>query len=236
MEYNDIIKFVDENENSLGMSDFQSRYFVVNSQVTDYRRVRQALLEIDTRIGSQKQIERQRRKRMIEKQILERDIANEPDELKKQLIQVDINQADWDIHMYDKKEVMVQNELNNFVNMVKAVVPNLEALQQFGTHNEQLEREYWITRMAKQAAMDLNTIGRISQGNLDSILMMPMPDVKETLGLAIKYNGVLGKGLDAIGQATMKQLMSSAGTDLAYIDDVAKDQLKLETKTKSEDI
>jgi len=236
MEYNDIIKFVDENENSLGMSDFQSRYFVVNSQVTDYRRVRQALLEIDTRIGSQKQIERQRRKRMIEKQILERDIANEPDELKKQLIQVDIDQADWDIHMYDKKEVMVQNELNNFVNMVKAVVPNLEALQQFGTHNEQLEREYWITRMAKQAAMDLNTIGRISQGNLDSILMMPMPDVKETLGLAIKYNGVLGKGLDAIGQATMKQLMSSAGTDLAYIDDVAKDQLKLETKTKSEDI
>jgi hypothetical protein len=236
MEYNDIIKFVDENENSLGMSDFQSRYFVVNSQVTDYRRVRQALIEIDTRIGSQKQIERQRRKRMIEKQILERDIANEPDELKKQLIQVDIDQAEWDIHMYDKKEVMVQNELNNFVNMVKAVVPNLEALQQFGTHNEQLEREYWVTRMAKQAAMDLNTIGRISQGNLDSILMMPMPDVKETLGLAIKYNGVLGKGLDAIGQATMKQLIGSKGTDLAYIDDVAKDQLKIEAKTKSENI
>lgn len=236
MENEDIIKFVDENENSIGMSDFQARYFVVNSQVTDYRRVRQALLEIDNRNGMLKQVQRQRKKRIIEKQIIQRDIDNEFDDLKKQILQVDLEQAVWDIHMYDKKEKMCQNEIDMFSDMVRSMCPDMQSLEKYKDNNEELEREYWITRMAKQAAMDLNTIGRIGQGNLDSILMMPLTDVKETLQLAIKYNGVLGKGIDAIGQATMKQLIGSKGTDLAYIDDVAKDQLKIEAKTKSEDI
>lgn len=236
MENNDIIKFVDDNENSIGMSDFQARYFVVNSQVTDYRRVRQALLEVDNRNGMLKQIQRQRKKRIVEKQIIERNIANESDDLQKQILEVDLEQAVWDIHMYDKKEKMCQNEIGIFANMIKSLCPDMESLEKYKDNNEELEREYWIVRMAKQAAMDLNTIGRIGQGNLDSILMMPLTDVKETLGLAIKYNGVLGKGIDAIGQATMKQLIGSTGTDLVYIDDVAKNQLKIEAKTKSEDI
>ena len=168
--------------------------------------------------------------------MLQRDIDNEFDDLKKQILQVDLEQAVWDIHMYDKKEKMCQNEIDMFSDMVRSMCPDMQSLEKYKDNNEELEREYWITRMAKQAAMDLNTIGRIGQGNLDSILMMPLTDVKETLQLAIKYNGVLGKGIDAIGQATMKQLIGSKGTDLAYIDDVAKDQLKIEAKTKSEDI
>jgi len=236
METQDIVNFVNESENSIGMSDFQSRYFVVNSQVTEYRRVRQALLEIDTRHGMLKQILRNRKKRIIEKQIIERDIANETDDLKKQLLQVDLETAEWDIHMYNKKERMCINEINNFAEMVKAAVPDLESLKKFDQHDEVQEREYWVTRMAKQAAMDLNTIGRISQGNLDSILMMPMTEVKETLQLAIKYNGVLGKGIDAIGQATMKELAGAPVPELTYIDQVAKQQLTLEDKTQGEDI
>lgn len=235
MNNDDILNMVETSENSLGMSDFQSRYFVVNSQVTDYRRVRQALIELDTRIGMKKQIERNRRKRIIEKQMIERDIANETDDLKKQLLQVDLDQAIWDIHMYDKKEIMCQNEMNIFMNVVKDLVPNLEELEKYKNHNEAEERRYWITRMAKQAAMDLNTIGRISQGNMDSILMMPLEDVKETINLSIKYNGVLGKGIEAIGleAATELELMNNK---LNYIDKVADESLKLENKSTGQDI
>jgi hypothetical protein len=235
MENEEIINFVDQWENSLGMSDFQSRHFVVNSQVTDYRRVRQALVEIDTRIGMKKQIERNRKKRIIEKQIIERSIAEESDPLKEQLLQVDLEQAVWDIHMYDKKERMCENELNNFIKMIKDIVPNIEELKKYNEHDEVREREYWVTRMAKQAAMDLNTIGRISQGNMDSILMMPLGDVKQTLQLAVKYNGVLGKGLEAIGRAAMDEVHALENT-LTYIDDLANKQLKLEDKSPGENI
>jgi hypothetical protein len=235
MNNDDILNMVETSENSLGMSDFQSRYFVVNSQVTDYRRVRQSLIELDTRIGMKKQIERNRKKRIVEKQIIERDITNEPDELKKQLLEVDLEQAIWDIHMYDKKEIMCQNEMNIFMNVVKDLVPNLEELEKYKNHNEIEERRYWITRMAKQAAMDLNTIGRISQGNMDSILMMPLDDVQETINLSVKYNGILSKGIESIAldAATELELMNSK---LNYIDKVADESLKLENKSTGQDI
>lgn len=224
----EILKFVDETENSLGMSDFQARYFVVNSQVTDYRRVRQALIELDTRIGMQKQIERERKKCVIKRQILLRDIANEPDDLKMQLLQVDIDQADWDIHMYDKKDRMCQNEMSGFLQMIKDLVPDMEELKKFAQHDNSQERNYWITRLAKQAAMDLNTIGRVSQGNMDAILMMPLQDVNEALELAVKYNLVLGKGMEAIGQGVMEKSGLLGDGKLNYIDSVANEQLKLE--------
>ena len=139
---------------------------------------------------------------------------------------------DWDIFMYDKKERMCQDEISKFVQMIKDMVPDLEKLKSFAEHNEAEERNYWITRMAKQAAMDLNTIGRISQGNMDSILMMPLQDVNETLGLAIKYNVVLGKGLDAIGQGVMEKA-GLLGEGINYIDNVANEQLKLDQNKSS---
>ena len=57
LENHDIVKLAEE-YGGWSMSDFQSRYFVVHSHVTDYRRVRQALMEIETRVGALKQIER----------------------------------------------------------------------------------------------------------------------------------------------------------------------------------
>ena len=66
MTNNEIYDLV-ESHGSWSMSDFQSRYFVVNSQVTNYRRVRQALLEIETRIAAKKQIERNVKKTEIQK-------------------------------------------------------------------------------------------------------------------------------------------------------------------------
>jgi hypothetical protein len=236
MNDSEILAFVTENENSLGMSDFQSRYFVVNSQVTDYRRVRQALIELDNRIGMKKQIDRERKKRQIQRQMILRDIGNEIDVLKKQLLEVDLEQADWDIHMYDKKERMCQNEIDNFVAMIRDLVPNTEDLKKFAEHDELQERNYWITRMAKQASLDINTIGRISQGNMDSILMMPLEDVKETLGLAIKYNLALGKAVDAIGKEAVEQLKLT-DSNINYIDAFANEQLKLEAnKTPGENL
>ena len=216
MNDDEILKFVDGCENSLGMSDFQSRYFVVNSQVTNYRRVRQALIELDTRIGMKKQIERNRQTRIIEKKILERDILNESDDLKQELLKVELQQAEWDIHMYDKKERMCQNEISLFTQMIRDTVPSMEALQQYKDHTELEEKNYWITRMAMQAAMELSVIGRCRQG--------------------IKYNGALGKGIDAIGKEAMEQLGMSEDSTISYIDQFANDQLKLESKVPSEDI
>ena len=233
MENNEIFEMV-ESHGSWGMSDFQSRYFVVNSQVTNYRRVRQALLEIKTRIAARKQIERSRRKTEVQKMILQRDLAAETDVLKQELIKVDIDQCDYDISVYDKKYRVCLEELEKFAQIIKDIVPDVETLDEYKQHNEVEERNYWIARMAKQATMDLMTIGRIGSGNLDSIAMMPIEDQQETIKAALKYNGLLTKGIGAIEKTAMEELALLPG--MKYIDEIVKDQLKLESKVKGEDI
>ena len=234
MTNDDIFQLV-EKHGSWSMSDFQSRYFVVNSQVTNYRRVRQALLEIETRIAAKKQIERNVRKTEVQKKIHERDYRNETDELRRELIAIDIDQCDYDLSVYEKKYRVCLAELETFAKIIRDIVPDTRTLDTYREHNEVEERNYWIARMAKQATMDLMTIGRIGQGNLDSIAMMPLNDQAETIKAALKYNSLLNKGVQSIEKEAMKELTSVSG-DINYIDEIVNNQLKLTSKVPGEDI
>lgn len=234
MTNDDIFQLV-EQHGSWSMSDFQSRYFVVNSQVTDYRRVRQAMLEIETRIAAKKQIERNVRKTEIQKKMYLRDYQLETDELRREMIAVDIDQCDYDLSVYDKKYRVCQEELETFAEIIRDIVPDAETLETYREHNDAEERNYWIARMAKQATMDLMTIGRIGQGNLDSIAMMPLEDQAETIKAALKYNSLLNKGVQSIEKQAMKELASVTG-DINYIDNIVNNQLKLAGKVQGEDI
>ena len=234
MESKEIYDLV-ETQGAWAMSDFQSRYFVVNSQVTDYRRVRQALLEIETRIAAKKQMERSIKRTKIEKQIKERDYAQERDPLARELILVDIEQLDYDLSVYEKKFRVCLEELEVFSNIVKEVTPDVETLKEFSKVNEEEERKYWVTRMAKQAATDMFATGRIGQGNLDSIAMMPIEDQQETIKGALKYNGMLSKGIGTLERIALEEL-SHVPSGIKYISDMVGNQHKLEGKTKGEDI
>jgi len=233
MDNDDIFSMI-ESHGSWGMSDFQSRYFVVNSQVTNYRRVRQAILEIETRIAAKKQIERNVKKTEIEKKICERNLLTEEDDLQKELIEVDIDQLNYDLSVYEKKYRVVLDELNTFAEIIKDIVPDLETMEKYKANNEIEERNYWIARLGKQAAMDLLTIGRVGQGNMDSIAMMPIDDQKATIKAAIKYNKTLSEGIEYLEQESIKEL-SLNKVGINYIDEIIRDQLKIE-KNSGEDI
>jgi hypothetical protein len=225
-----------ENHGSWAVSDFQSRYFVVNSQVTDYRRVRQALLEIETRIAAKKQIERNVRKTETQKKIHVRDLTLETDSLKKELIQLDIDQCDYDLSVYQKKYRICLEELDQFAKIVKDLVPDFTTLETYKQQNDEEERNYWVTRLAKQATMDLITIGRIGQGNLDSIAMMPLTDQQETIKAALKYNALLGAVIAKTEKLALEEL-NSVAIENKFIDQVVKQQFALENnKVQSEDL
>ncbi len=234
MENSDIYALV-ESQGAWAMSDFQSRYFVVNSQVTDYRRVRQALLEIETRIAAKKQMERSIKRTLIEKQIKKRDYDHERDHLGRELILVDIEQLDYDLSVYEKKFKVCVEEIEVFTNIVKSIVPDIETLKEFSKVNEEEEKKYWITRMAKQAATDMFATGRIGQGNLDSIAMMPVEDQQETIKGALKYNGMLSKGIGTLERTALEEIAHTP-TGIKYISDMVGNQHKLEGKIKGEDI
>lgn len=210
MEKQDVLKLA-ESQGGWSMSDFQSRYFVVNSQVTDYRRVRQALLEIETRIAAKKQIIRDCKRSEIKLKIKERDLADETKDLERELILLDMDQLQYDISVYTKKLRVVEEELDEFAKLVMEIVPTLEDLETYKEHNEDLEREYWIYRMAKQASVDMVTTGRIGAGNLDSIAMMSPKDQALTIGSALMNSKKLTSGINKIEEVlnTKGNLLSS---------------------------
>ena len=215
MKKNDVLKLA-EAQGGWSMSDFQSRYFVVNSQVTDYRRVRQALLEIETRIAAKKQIIRDSKRSEIQLRIKESDLTFETQDLEKELILLDIDQLQYDISVYEKKLRIVEEELNEFAKLVLEIVPSLVELEKYTHHNEELEREYWIYRMAKQASVDMVTTGRIGAGNLDSIAMMAPEDQALTIGSALLNSKKLTSGINRIEEAinTDANLLTSNFTGL----------------------
>ena len=237
MEKQDILKLV-ESHGGWSMSDFQSRYFVVNSQVTDYRRVRQALLEIETRISAKKQIVRDCKRSEIKLKIKERDFTIELGDLEKELILLDIDQLQYDISVYSKKLRVVEEELDGFVKLVLEIVPTLADLVTYKEHNEELEREYWIYRMAKQASVDMVTTGRIGAGNLDSIAMMSPQDQALTIGSALLNSKKLTSGINRIEEAldTNSNLLGSNFPGLFDKGDLIGLMSNKKEKTDGEDI
>ena len=217
LENKEIISLA-EVHGSWAMSEFQSKYFVVNSQVTDYRRVRQALLEIETRIAGKKQIERNMWRTSIELKLKEEEYANEPHPLKKELISIDIDQFNYDISVYKKKLSNIKEELDTFCEIVKTLVPDLTTLETFKEQNPELERDYWVARMAKQAAMDLMTIGRISQGNMDSIAMMPLGDQEDTIKTALTYSATLNKAIGSVDEKVKLEMQQTPVAAFNYVE------------------
>ena len=235
MDTKDVVKLV-EDSGSWSTSDFQARYFIVNSQVTNYRRVRQAILEIDNRIATRKSIERNRRRTEIKKQILERDLAAETDDLKRELILVDIQDAENDLDVYAKRYKQAIDEIETFAKIVQDIVPDVETFKTYYEENPIEERNYWVARLAKQATMDLMTVGRITQGNFDSIAMMPLEDQKATLKTALKYNALLDKGLVEMDKLAQEEL-AALPSDMKYIDEISNETVNLLTgKVQGEDL
>jgi hypothetical protein len=232
LENNDIISLADSH-GSWSMSEFQTKYFVVNSQITDYRRIRQALLEIETRIGGQKQIERNMWRTNVQLKLKKEEYDTETHVLKKELISVDMDQLNYDLSVYDKKLKMVKEEIANFCDIVKTLVPDMPSLESFKEQNPELERDYWVTRMAKQASMDLLTIGRISQGNMDSIVMMPLVDQEETIKTALTYTATLNKAIGAVDDKVKLEMQQKTAAEFNYIESP---HLKSLLTVNSEDI
>lgn len=237
MEKKDVLSLA-ERHGAWSMSDFQSRYFVVNSQVTDYRRVRQALLEVETRIAAKKQIVRDSKRSEINLKIKERDLQNETRELERELILLDIDQNKYDLSVYDKKLRVVEEELDQFAGLVMEIVGSVEDLESYTQHNEKLEQEYWIHRMSKQAAVDMVTTGRIGAGNLDSIAMMSAEDQAMTIGSALVNSKKLTAGINNIQEAieSNSNLLNSEFTGLFTNSELIKLKSDNSEKVDGEDI
>jgi hypothetical protein len=197
---------------NMGMTAYQCQNFVARSQLTPWRQVRQAYMELESRYHAYQEIKASLRKAELLRKKWVRDQAEAVDEIAKEMLQVDIDKNDYDITIWKRKMLQAEREINAFLEIVKFYAKTEEDLEWFAAENAEEERKYWIARMGKQAAMDIISFGRIASGNMDSIAMMPEGDQIEALQMATKYAGQVQAGIHNISlgvQSSIDKLLES---------------------------
>ena len=189
-----------------GMTEYECEHFVADPQLTPWRKVRQALMELETRYHAYMENRNSLRKAEILRKRLNRDMPLLPDELDRELMQIDMEKNDYDIGIWKRKLRQSELELKYFLNVVDKYVDDEHPLEYYCQENHQEVRMYWIARMGKQAAMDIISYGRIGSGNMTTIMDMPEEDQVETLGVAVQYSGMIGGCIDKLNKMIAPQL------------------------------
>ena len=187
---------------STGQTDYQNENFVMNSHVTKYRQIRQALLEVENRHHGLRKIKLDLRRDDIKIAKLNKDLETTTDELEAELIRIDIEDFESEQEIRKRKLHRQEMEIDCFVRRVQENVENEEDIEKYFDQDPEEEEKYWIARMGKQAAMDILSFGRISTGNLDSISMLPEEQQLQILSIGFQYANLLGGQLSKIEGST----------------------------------
>lgn len=223
-------------QSDMGMTAYQASRFVANSQLTPYKKVRQALMELEVRHHAYQEIRASLRRAEIGRLKMFQQMEFIKDPLDKELLQIDIDKNDYDISIWKRKLRQSEYEMKSFIDIVKEHAPDEESLKYYMTINEEEERQYWITRMGKQAALDIIAYGRIGSGNMDSIAMMKSDEQLDTLSLAVQYSGLINAGLHKISvsaQETVDKYLSNNDITIPeLLDDKFNPSLQLTAQPK----
>ena len=194
----DAIEAFVESNMDYGMTHEQIKNFVVNSHVTDKRKLRQVLVEVERRNHDRKKCVLDRKRKETEIARLQARLETVDDPYERKLMELDIEEFELDRNKYNVTLHQYDNELAAFMDWINKHWDTIEEVEKAAEYTEEDERKYWIARMGKQAAIDVYTTGKIGTGNLDSIAMMREDDQFATLNVTMQYAGLLNVSIAKI--------------------------------------
>ena len=127
--------------------------------------------------------------------MLVRDLKLEEDEIGKELIQLEIDKSDYDRSLFVEKLKHVHREMDVFIGELEETVDFEKGIEYYLETNEEEDRKYWQSRMAKQAACDIIAFGRLGGGNMDSIMNLPEQDQINILSGAVHHSALISAGV-----------------------------------------
>ena len=139
-------------------SDTQNRVVIVDKEQTPCRALRHSALRIMNRLSALREYQYTKRRREIEIKILQRDMEKEPDELKRELITLDIEHRRGD-EAYERKLV------KDAIREVASLWPVLQGMGKV-TRDEFEAEEIAHYAEKHQQALDLSRdlFARVSKG------------------------------------------------------------------------
>jgi len=223
-------------------SDFQMTNFVLNTQITNYRILRQAILEIESRSQVVFTIDLAVRRNEAEIEQFDEELDSwNGKPAGKKLIELERERTVYDLRINKKRLLQAQSELDLLTSKVEQAYGSMENVKhELEDNAEDKEKHYWVSRLAKQAAMDIVAQGRIGVGNMDAISNMDEEHQVECLATALQYNNRLQLGMQEIEKSVQAGLLENQSTlpkfDVPNITDrlMMKEDENIQHTTKSE--
>ena len=185
------------------MSDFQIENFVVNDHITPYRKIKQIVIEIRTRMENKASAMLDEEEAKIKLEMLEEELTTDVvGSYKARLRQVEIERQKFHLNRKQHQLALIENELNVFNRAFLAIAAQL------GTDEEVVakltskefrdigEAEYWEKRLARNALADLLATGTLSKGVFETLTTLPDGTVEKIISQAVAQNAQLHLNLE----------------------------------------
>ena len=211
---------------------YKADRFVGSAQVTPYQKIKQYLLEVQSRQQLVEYNEYEVAKKEIE---IERDEAFyntlEKNSYDARILKLEIEEQYRKLRQFKVNLRHVQQERNNYLRLIKEFNESPQGKHTDGRllievlddkqECEKLEKQHWTYRMAKQTALDWMAYGRPGVGNMDAVLQMNGEQQEEVLKLAIELfarNEIrVNRLTDEVHQKIKEGLPPSTGAQLLEI-------------------
>ena len=210
-----------------GTPTFKIRHFVGDAQITAYAKYKQIMLELRSREELIETMIMNVSKLKAEASLIEKQYEF-ADEDARSVLEWDIKIKQNEVVKTERRLALAYDERRKYLTVLHEMYANGEAYLEDGTdmkdacldpvRSEDLERQHWIHRLGKQAAMDMISYGHIGTGNLEAISMMDESTAVETLRLAITFSHGVKSALGSIEQGVLKAITDGSVTTTLKIE------------------
>jgi hypothetical protein len=177
---------------------FKMKWFVGEIQITPFAKMRQWLLEIGAKEELIDFMEYELKKLEIKIKRLKRLLidTSQLTEFEKEENELELLKAEFDLKLNQRRLNDSYLERQQLIDILNEFLDSDEGKTEDGRplmevlntdEEDQLEVQYWTIRLAKQAAMDIISYGRIGVGNMDALCSLSQEQQTEALALAHRY-------------------------------------------------
>jgi hypothetical protein len=225
----DLIEFAN-NEVDSSVPKFKLKHFVGGSLITPFHNLKQLFLELKIRQDSYLHIQWEVKRKELEEMVEREKLANCTNDIERQYIEIDLLNIVKDKKKHEDAQVGALKEKDAILELIRELCEGPQGVLPDGTKlmdvfgnkelEEELERQHWVTRLAKQASMEMLSYGRIGTGNMDAIAMLPPKEIGECLKLTSEYTARVGTGMGLLTDKAINDIK------LGYVDPKSKEQMK----------
>lgn len=220
---------------------YKADRFVGGAQITPFNRIKQYLLEVQGRQGLVEYNEYEIDKKDLE---IERDEERysklDPTSYEARFLKIEIEENYRALKQFKVNLRGVQNERNSYLRLIREF--NESPIGRYKDGRllidvldddaicEELEKEHWTYRMAKQTALDWIAYGRPGIGNMDAVFQMDGEQQEQVMSIALELytrNEMRNKRLqDEVSRKIAEGL--PAGNLIKFLEIEIDEQRKLE--------